>query len=226
MSQAKRSSGRNTPKRSGRPKAADADRLESDIRTAAGELFMQFGFDGTSMDAVAEKASVSKRTLYQRHSDKSALFNAVMYDLLGRSLVPLDLTRYQSGDLGTDLLSIAKDMMTGVMTTEFQAVYRLVVFEAQRRPEFGRWINEARRRPALEVIRSVLARHADELRLPDLDLAAEQFMSVTLDVGLRYGEFGIPMTAAQMQHRLQAAVDLFLHGACRSPAAVAAARRQ
>ena len=90
---------RKVARRGGRPKAADVDKLNQDIIAAAGDLFMEYGFDGTSMDAVAERARISKRTLYVRHKDKLALFNTVVYELLGRFLVPLELSRYTTGDL-------------------------------------------------------------------------------------------------------------------------------
>lgn len=217
MPDAKASSRRTTAKarHGGRPRAADVDKLNQDILTAAGELFMENGFDGTSMDAVADRARISKRTLYLRHADKSALFNTVMYDLLGRSLVPLELIQYESGDLNSALLAIARDMVMGVVRPEFLAVYRLVSFEANRRPEFGRWIYEVRRRPAVQVIATVLQRHRDGLRLTDFERAAEQFMSLTVDVAVRLGTFGMKIAPGEMENQLKAAVDLFLNGARR-----------
>ena len=128
----------------GRPRAADVGKLEDNIIAVAGELFLRHGFDGTSMDAIAEKARISKRTLYSRHADKSALFNTVIYDLLDRILVPVERIQYEPGDLSAALLAAARDMVSGVMRPGFSAVYRVVVFEAQRRPEFGRWINDAK----------------------------------------------------------------------------------
>jgi AcrR family transcriptional regulator len=228
MSDTKVSSRRTTAKarHGGRPKAADVDKLNQDILTAAGELFMENGFDGTSMDAVAEKARISKRTLYLRHADKSALFNTVMYDLLGRSLVPLELIHYESGNLNSDLLAIAGDMVTGVVRPEFVAVYRLVSFEANRRPEFGQWIYEVRRRPAVQVIATVLQRHRGELSLTDFERAAEQFMSLTVDVAVRLGAFGMKIAAREMKDQLKAAIDLFLNGARRhGPRAQSKTRR-
>jgi TetR/AcrR family transcriptional regulator, mexJK operon transcriptional repressor len=208
-----RTTGRRTvARRGGRPKAADVDKLNQDIITAAGDLFMEFGFDGTSMDAIAERARISKRTLYLRHKDKSALFNTVVYELLGRFLVPLELSRYTASDLDSALLLIGRDMVTSVTRPEFLAVYRLVTFEAQRRPEFGRWINDARRRPAIQVIGAILQQHQDELRPDVLDSAPEHFLSVTVDVGLRMGVFGIKMTPRQIESHLNAAVDFFLNG--------------
>ena len=173
---------------------------------------MEYGFDGTSMDAVAEKARISKRTIYVRHKDKSALFNTVVYELLGRFLVPLELSRYKTGDLDEALLLIGRDMVTIVIRPEVLAVYRLVTFEAQRRPDFGRWITDARRRPALQVIAAILQQHQDELRSDVVDTAPEHFLSVTIDVALRMGVFGVKMTAREIESHLKAAVDFFLNG--------------
>jgi TetR/AcrR family transcriptional regulator, mexJK operon transcriptional repressor len=198
----------------GRPRAADVEKLSESILAAAAELFVQHGFDGTSMDAVAAKARISKRTLYSRHADKSALFNAAVFELLGRFLVPVESIAYDAADLGSALLAIGRDMVSGVVRPKFVAIYRLVIFEAQRRPEFGRWINEARRRPALQTIAALLHRHRDELRLTDPEAAAELFMSLTVDANLRLAAFGFKATPREIEDRLKAAVDLFLNGAC------------
>jgi AcrR family transcriptional regulator len=201
--------------RGGRPKAADVEKLNESILAAAADLFLQHGFDGTSMDAIAAKARISKRTLYSRHADKSALFNTAMYDRLGRFLVPVEAMQYDPADLDTALFTIGRDMTTSVVRPEFLAIYRLVSFEAQRRPEFGRWINDMRRRPAVQVIVGILHRHRDQLRLTDFAKAAEQFMSLTVDTSLRLGSFGLKSTPREIEDRMRAAVDLFLNGACR-----------
>jgi AcrR family transcriptional regulator len=199
----------------GRPRTGDIEKLNQNILDAAGKLFLELGFDGTSMDAIAERARISKRTLYSRHADKSALFNTVIYDLLGRLLIPIETIQYEAGDLGSALFAVGRDMVKGVMQPEFSAIYRLVIFEAHRRPEFGRWINDARRRPAVQTIAAMLQRHENELRITGFENAAEQFMSLTVDVGLRLGAFGYRTTPREIEDRLNDAVDLFLNGARR-----------
>jgi len=53
---------------------------------AARELFVQDGVDRTSMDAVAARAGVSKRTVYDYYGDKRGLLLGVVLDA-GESLV-------------------------------------------------------------------------------------------------------------------------------------------
>ena len=48
------------------------------ILDAAGRLFLERGFNDTSMDAIAEAAPVSKPTLYSHFKDKGDLFAAVI----------------------------------------------------------------------------------------------------------------------------------------------------
>ena len=59
----------------GRPR--DAAKLEA-ILDAANALFLERGIAATTMDAVAERASVSKMTVYANFRDKPALLAAVL----------------------------------------------------------------------------------------------------------------------------------------------------
>jgi AcrR family transcriptional regulator len=44
----------------------------------AAEIFMEHGFDGTSMERLAETAMIGKATLYARYADKGALFADIL----------------------------------------------------------------------------------------------------------------------------------------------------
>jgi AcrR family transcriptional regulator len=205
----------------GRPKACDVEKLNSNILAAAGELFLERGFDATSMDAIAAHARISKRTLYSRYEDKSALFNAVIYDLCGRILVLIETIRDSDGELKSVLLTLGRDLMVNALKPNLLAVHRVITFETQRRPEFGRWIDESRRKPAIDLIAKFLERHRDELRVTDFEAAAEQFANLTFDNTLRLASSGWTFSPREITKRIDAAVDLFLTGVCRRDAAPA-----
>lgn len=57
----------------GRPKSIEKRRK---IREAAIKLFLDRGFDGASMDEIAERAGVSKQTVYSHFNNKEDLFSA------------------------------------------------------------------------------------------------------------------------------------------------------
>jgi TetR/AcrR family transcriptional repressor of mexJK operon len=64
------------PKRRGPGRPRDPAKLEA-IMEAAYALFLERGITATTMDAVAERASVSKMTVYANFRDKPALLSAV-----------------------------------------------------------------------------------------------------------------------------------------------------
>src|SRR5260370_41812396 len=76
-------------RRGGRPSREEAVRRDARLLDAATTLFMERGFDGTSIDAVAEAAGVSKPTVYARYRDKRDLFAAVLRDRIGEWLAPI-----------------------------------------------------------------------------------------------------------------------------------------
>jgi TetR/AcrR family transcriptional regulator, mexJK operon transcriptional repressor len=198
--------------RGGRPKIAETEQRDEHILRVAGETFLHFGFDGTTMDAVAEAARISKRTLYARYSEKTVLFNAVLLDLINRWLIPIDQFQSGQGGLEDTLLALAHYLTTFALTPQCISVNRIIIAEAQRQPEFGRLANEAGRKPAIRAIVSILRRHDTELQPIDLDMAAEQFMSLAVDSHLRLAYLGIKVSPQQIEQWGRAAVDLFLVG--------------
>jgi AcrR family transcriptional regulator len=196
----------------GRPKATEAETRNRHILEVAGETFLRFGFDGTTMDAVAEKARISKRTLYARHKDKTALFNAVLGELIRRWLVPIDRFQGGQGRLKETLLVLARYFTTFALTPQSVGVTRIIIAESERQPEFGRLAIESGRKPAIRVIASILRQHREDLRPVDLNGAAEQFLNLAIDGHLQLACLGIRLTRRQIEARTRAAVGLFLSG--------------
>src|ERR1700716_2896305 len=73
----------------GRPTREEAVRRDARLLDVATKLFMERGFDCTSIDAVAETAGVSKPTVYARYHAKRDLFTAVLRAIIKRWLAPL-----------------------------------------------------------------------------------------------------------------------------------------
>ena len=52
------------------------------ILIAATELFLLEGYGSTTIEAVAARAAISKRTFYDRFDDKAQLFAAVVHRII------------------------------------------------------------------------------------------------------------------------------------------------
>jgi TetR/AcrR family transcriptional regulator, mexJK operon transcriptional repressor len=106
------------------------------ILSAARDLFLEHGLTAVSMDAIADRAGVSKATVYSHFGDKDDLLRAVLEAETGDyepppeqiSLVDEKELRHRLTAFGTALLSVLT--RPGVL-----ALGRLVVNEAHRHPD-------------------------------------------------------------------------------------------
>ncbi|PPK62744.1 TetR/AcrR family transcriptional regulator [Actinokineospora auranticolor] len=115
-------------------------RKQAAILEAATTTFLDNGFRGTSMDAVARVADVSKQTVYQHFGDKERLFVEMVRRAVNAvaDAVSAGIGQLGSGDdLTADLHAFATRQLTAVLQPRVLALRRLVTAEACRFPELG-----------------------------------------------------------------------------------------
>jgi AcrR family transcriptional regulator len=110
--------------RRGRPRDPDA---EPRIRRYAVQLLLERGFDGMTVDDVADAAGVGKATIYRRWASKELLANDAMADLFDIEIPDAD-----TGSIAGDLRSIYRYALTFANSDRGLAVIRLAVSEANR----------------------------------------------------------------------------------------------
>ncbi|MCL1036381.1 TetR/AcrR family transcriptional regulator [Shewanella submarina] len=109
-----------------------------DILDAAEKEFLELGFDGTSMDAISARASVSKRTLYRHFESKEALFSAVLSRLHQRNHTQGFKEYDKNQSLHDQLLALLNDELKLHSDTYSLPVLRMIVVELLRQPEMAR----------------------------------------------------------------------------------------
>ncbi|MFB7401926.1 TetR/AcrR family transcriptional regulator [Streptomyces rubiginosohelvolus] len=161
------------------------------ILTAARELFLADGFDRSSVDAVAARAEVSKRTVYDYFGDKRTLLRAVV-DSVGDALVTtvrrtLDETltdRTEAAELEDALVAFSMRIATEMLgSAEYTTLQRLLRSDSGHLSEQD--YNPMANTPD-EAIAERFAAFADAglLDVPDPRLAADQFLALTFGVAL------------------------------------------
>lgn len=106
----------------------------SRILDAAAHLFRREGFSGTSMDAIAALARMSKRTLYASFADKRSVLEAVLEQFIARRFAMIERI---SRDAASDeaILTRMVGALNAMATDEDAlAMYRLLVAEAANLP--------------------------------------------------------------------------------------------
>jgi TetR/AcrR family transcriptional regulator, mexJK operon transcriptional repressor len=203
-------------RRSGRPPRADALKLRQKILQVATELFLEQGYGSTSIEAVAARAGVSKRTFYDRFDDKAALFAAVVHYIIEHIRPPADVPLLAGASLPEILQRLAGLILRAALSPQALALHRLVTGESSRFPELAFAVEtEGRQSEATDLIAGLLAREQRNAKIDveDQRFAADQFiyMVVTLPQRRALG-FGTPITAAELDVWAHKVVVLFLQG--------------
>ena len=207
-------------RRGGRPSRADALRLRDQILIAATELFLQEGYGSTTIEAVAARAGVSKRTFYDRFDDKAALFGAVVHRIIDEIRPPPDVPLLAGATLRAVLERLAGLILQAALSPQALALHRLVNAESMRFPELVSAVaGEGGSREATALIEGLLEREIPGFKLDAARRAftAEQFIFMVVAVPQRRAMgFGVPMTPAELDEWTRRVVDLFLNGCCHS----------
>lgn len=153
---------------------------ERRILGAALQVFAAEGYSGTSMDAIAALAEVSKPTLYQYFGNKEQLFSAIMLQERDQMLVVFDHPSERG--MVADLWAFSWHYAETVMRPEFLSLARLIIGEAQRFPEIGRAYQAAGPDRVLSGMMDYLIRQrgAGRLSFEEADLAAEDLWGLIL----------------------------------------------
>ena len=152
--------------RFGRPPKELAGQVDTRILDAARQVFLHRGFEGASIDEIAEVARSGKPTIYARFRDKRALFTEVVTrDVLSRitefkAEVPAGAT------IEERLTSAASTLLHWGLDSERIALMRLAIAEARRFPDLASTVSRTARDLSTELgvrlLREVT--QSDELR--------------------------------------------------------------
>lgn len=116
-------------RRTGRPTLDDAAALQQHILDEALRLLRNSGSDGFSVEQLAIRTSVTKRTIYRRYKSKEGLINAVV----SREIERLISNVTDPGDCGTSLSRLhswSRAFFDYVTMPETIAFYNYLNFEA------------------------------------------------------------------------------------------------
>lgn len=152
--------------RRGRPRSADADEA---ILAATLELAGEVGINGMSMDVLAERAGVSKTTIYRRWTSKEQL----VLDALRSAMGPLDDvdTGSVSSDLRAYLIELGERMWRGRMSDVLPHLIEVACHDETLRSRLDDYV-QYRRAPMLAILERGLDR--GELSADtDLDVLAD-----------------------------------------------------
>ena len=165
----------------GRREARKQQRREAIVAIAA-HSFLEHGYAGTSMSAIAAELGGSKGTLWSYFPSKEELFGAVIEERANAYQRDLESLLDAKRDLKTTLASFCRGLIEMLTSPDALALHRLIAGESGRFPEVGRIFHE--RAPAMTTprIEAFLAEHMarGNLRQVPPDMAAGALIGLCL----------------------------------------------
>lgn len=148
------------------------------IVAAAVAEFLSHGFHGASMDRIAARAEVSKRTVYKHFSGKEALFRAILDRLVETVAAALTVTYDPERPLRDQLIALGAAEGRLLTSSEFMGLARVIVSETIRDRELAAEYNC--KTEHLTVFQDFMsaAVSAGALRTNDAHLVADQFLGL------------------------------------------------
>jgi AcrR family transcriptional regulator len=153
----------------GRPRS---EKASTAILEAAAELLLERGLAEVSMDAVAERAGVSKATIYRWWPTKETLALDALYTKWAAAApVPRD-----TGSLRGDLLELLRPWARLVRTGSYARVIAALLAKAQTDPAFAAEYQRHVTQPRRDQAREVFGRAAERGEIPagiDIEVALD-----------------------------------------------------
>lgn len=147
------------------------------ILAAATALFLELGYDRTSLARIAERSGVSRATLFKQFPTKAALFDAMVTESWSTAD---EEEPPPTGDIVAGLGAIGRRYAELLGRARMTDLFRIVIAELPRFPELADAQFSQGKMPYFESVRRyLLAEHeAGTVRVDDVDLAATQFLGM------------------------------------------------
>lgn len=200
----------------GRPTREEAEKRHRDLLAAATRLFLEKGWDATSVDEISRVSGVAKRFIYARYPDKTALFISALERFIAEQIGTLHSPAPPPTDVEAGLFAFGARLLELALQPDALAFLRLFIAQAPRFPDLAKLFVERNRQRNLGEIARVMAAYHDRGAIEgDLEMRAEQFFILVVGIPQRLAMLVGRETRQEEERRLRAAVRLFLDG-CRS----------
>ena len=181
---------------------------------AALAVFGEQGFEPTRLEDVAERASVSKGTIYNYFPSKEALFEEMVQHTLADLLDVAETVRMDSTPTKA-LHAFVGGVWHYMRSPTFEAIYRLVMAETNRFPHLGRLYTTEVRGRVMNVASTILRAGMDtgEFREMDVQSASRMLLALLVKHGVWCGrrERWPDLAERSDDEVLQEIMEFYLH---------------
>lgn len=168
---------KNNPTRRGRPVN---EALGQTIVKAASELFTELGFQATTLDKVAQRAKISKLSIYRHFENKEALFSAAIVAGCKQLFAPQALAEGVDGSVEDQLMAAGTLLLRTLLRPDVSSVEAMVMADKTNQKSLSKLHYEAGPAHVIAQIEALLRQlHAKTLlNVPDPLQSARLFAAL------------------------------------------------
>jgi AcrR family transcriptional regulator len=194
----------------GRPTREQSEQRNQELLDRALDLFLERGFEGTTIEAIVDSIGMARRTVYERYGDKITLFKAALQRAIDDWVVPAErLQAAETDDFEASLLAVARLMVADLRTPSGMRLARIANTEVFRMPEIAAYLWERTAQVALGYLIDLFARRLSPETAEDCAMA---FMMLVVE-GSYQSRVWHRMSDAELDRQLGFRIALFLNGA-------------
>jgi AcrR family transcriptional regulator len=198
---------RRSARRPGRPTLSDEELLDIAL-----DLFLEHGFERTSIDAITAAAGMAKRTVYARYGDKTALFKAALTRAIEEWIVPVEQLRaLEADDLEETLLGIGQVLTNNVLSPAGLRLLRLTNAESVNMPDVAIFNVTRGTEPTLAYLADLFHRRLGT-DINSAEEAAAAFLALVVGGVASNAAWGMVLPQEAIDRHTAYSVRLFLHG--------------
>jgi TetR/AcrR family transcriptional repressor of mexJK operon len=194
---------------------SETERRNHELLDRALDIFLEHGFEQTTIEAVAAAVGMAKRTVYLRYGNKLGLFKAAIRRAFDRSLMPISNLQVVARDnLEDNLFRIARILVNNAMSPKAVSLMRVINTESHRVPEIGACLYEQGIKPTTAYLADLFRHRMTPIgkKAIDADDAALAFLQLILGSPARPAAWHTYINDTMIEEHTQYCVKLFLHG--------------
>jgi len=199
----------------GRPTREQQEQRHEELLNVALDIFLEKGFEQTTMEEIAIRVGMSKRTVYARYEDKARLFKAAVQRAIERYTVPRsEVEALATNDLAETLAAIARQRIANVATPVATKLQRILSAQSYRFPELFHAAFDEGAGPTISFLKDLFVHYSKQgqIHVADPRRAATAFLSLVVGGPARIIVSGNKINDTAIEEHIRFTVNLFLKG--------------
>lgn len=145
---------------------------------SAEKLFLQYGFEATTLDMIIEQSGGSRSTLYSQFGGKEGIFSAVIESMIEEIFDDVVNSQPKVRTVEGTLKYIGTKFITNIITPKAVALFRLIISETPKFPELGNVFFTRGPQRSFNLLAAELAQLNLTLSDTEIDQIAGQFLEM------------------------------------------------